>query len=159
MIYHAGKCSNPMTLTRNDVQILGYEEPALEGESIMFTCTSGKILNGPNSSMCMGNGEWKLDPRDVNCTHVKLQPTNPVICGHPQYVLQIGDSITTMTYKEFRNSNFNSSLICCSGIVVIEANTMTCLEEETNTTQLKCESKCQLVSCIISRVVLVTLPI
>ena len=140
-----------MTLTQNGVQVMGYEDPALAGESIVFTCTSGQILNGPNSSICMENGEWEPDPGELNCTHKKLQPTDPVICEGPQYVLQVGGSITIMTYKEFRNSDFNISPICCSGIVVIEANTINCLGEELNTTQLRYEGKinCQLVSCII----------
>ena len=131
-----------MTLTRNSVQVMGYEDPALEGESIVFTCTSGEILNGPNSSMCMGNGEWEPDPGELNCTHENLQPTDPVICEGPQYIiLQVGGSITIMTYKDFRNSDFNIDPICCSGIVVIEANTINCLEEELNTTQLRYEGK------------------
>ena len=115
---------------------MGYEEPAQQGESITFACTSGLELSGPNSSTCMRNGEWEPDPGEVNCTHIRLQPT---AYGSPQYIiLQIRNSITIMTFKEFRNSGFNS-LICCSGIVVIEADTMTCLEEELNITQLRFE--------------------
>ena len=50
---------------------MGYdhEDPALKGENITFTCLSGAILNGPNSSTCIGNGEWEPDPREVECTH------------------------------------------------------------------------------------------
>ena len=57
-----------MTRTQNGVQVMGYEDPSLEGDSIMFTCTSGLELSGPNSSTCMGNGEWEPDPGEVNCT-------------------------------------------------------------------------------------------
>lgn len=123
---------------------MGYDDPALEGDSIMFTCASGLKLGGPNSnsSTCMGNGEWDPDPGEVNCT---VQSTDPVICGHPQYVFQIKDSITIMTYKEFRKTLTDfDSLICCSGIAIIEADTMTCLQ---NVTELGFESKYQLVLC------------
>ena len=47
---------------------MGYEDPALEGANITFICLMGAVLRGPNSSKCMGNGEWELDPRVVNCT-------------------------------------------------------------------------------------------
>ena len=57
-----------MALTNNDVQVMGYEDPALEGESIAFTCLFGLELSGSSSSTCMGDGEWEPDPREVNCT-------------------------------------------------------------------------------------------
>ena len=122
---------------------MGYDNPALEGESIVFTCASGLKLGGPNSSMCMGNGEWEPDPGEANCT---VQSTDPVICGHPQYVFQIKDSLTVMTYMEFRKTLTESfdSLICCSGIAIIEADTITCLQ---NVTELGFESKYKLVLC------------
>ena len=43
------------------------DDRALEGDHITFTCPSGLIHNGPNSSMCMGNGEWEPDSREVYC--------------------------------------------------------------------------------------------
>ena len=49
---------------------MGYEDPALEGENITFTCNTGLTLDGPNSSTCMGNGEWEPDPRAASCTSV-----------------------------------------------------------------------------------------
>ena len=45
----------------------GYEDPALEGEKIMFSCRSELMMTGPNFATCMGNGEWEPDPREVNC--------------------------------------------------------------------------------------------
>jgi hypothetical protein len=47
---------------------VGYVDPALEGQTIMFICPHGQTLNGANSSTCMGNGEWEQDPREVECT-------------------------------------------------------------------------------------------
>ena len=39
----------------------------LEGTSITFTCPPGLVLTGPNSSTCMGNGEWEPNPNEVKC--------------------------------------------------------------------------------------------
>ena len=47
---------------------VGYIDPALEGQTITFTCLPGQILNGSNTSMCMGNGRWEPDPGNVECT-------------------------------------------------------------------------------------------
>ena len=62
----AGKCSNQMELT--NALVVGYVDPALEGQNIIFTCPPHQTLNGSNSSTCMGNGEWEPDPREVECT-------------------------------------------------------------------------------------------
>ena len=48
--------------------IKGYQDPALEGVNITFSCHGGLI--GPNSATCTGNGEWEPDPREVNCTRL-----------------------------------------------------------------------------------------
>ena len=48
------------------VTVSGHE-PLLEGESIIFTCPPKWALTGPNSTRCMGNGEWEPDPREVMC--------------------------------------------------------------------------------------------
>jgi hypothetical protein len=62
----ADKCSDPMELT--NALALGYVDPALEGQTIMFVCLPGQTLNGSNSSTCMGNGEWEPDPGEMECT-------------------------------------------------------------------------------------------
>jgi hypothetical protein len=51
---------------------LGYVDPALEGQTITFTCPPGQILNGSNLSMCMGNGEWEPDPIEGACTNTAI---------------------------------------------------------------------------------------
>ena len=48
--------------------VMGYTDPALEGQNITFACPPYQTLNGSNSSTCMGNGEWEPDPREVECT-------------------------------------------------------------------------------------------
>ena len=47
---------------------VGYEDPVLEGQTIIFNCPHGQTLNGSSSSTCMGNGEWEPDPRGIECT-------------------------------------------------------------------------------------------
>ena len=81
---YADKCSNPMVLVTNNVRITGYEDPALEGEVITFTCSFGLELNGPISSSCIGNGEWEPDPREVNCIGVLITTETPTILRMPQ---------------------------------------------------------------------------
>ena len=52
-----------------NARTLGYVDPALKGQNITFTCPSpGETLSGPNSSMCMENGEWDPDPGEAECT-------------------------------------------------------------------------------------------
>ena len=42
--------------------------PAREGTVITFTCsTSDLVLTGPNTTICMSNGEWEPDPVEVAC--------------------------------------------------------------------------------------------
>ena len=57
-----------MKLAHTDVIIEGYEDPALEGETISFSCPLESMLTGPNSSTCIGNGEWEPDPGEFECT-------------------------------------------------------------------------------------------
>ena len=68
--YHIAKCYNPERVITTDVIIEGFEDPALEGENITFSCRNGLMLIGPNSAMCMRNGEWEPDPRETNCTGI-----------------------------------------------------------------------------------------
>ena len=42
--------------------------PAIEGTIITFSCSaSDLVLTGPNSTICMSNGEWEPDPTEVAC--------------------------------------------------------------------------------------------
>ena len=89
---YAGKCSNPMALVNNNIRIVGYNDRALEGDHITFTCPSGLVLNGSNSSMCVGNGEWEPDPREVNCISEVHMTTAAGTCSKcqkyaPQFTL------------------------------------------------------------------------
>ena len=77
---HADKCSDPLTLADIKVIAVGYEDPALEGENIMFACPPGLIFSGANSSTCMGNGEWEPDPREVHCTGGLVTAGTTMLC-------------------------------------------------------------------------------
>ena len=66
-LFLPGKCSDPMEVT--NARALGYVDPALEGQNITFICPSPQQeISGPNSSICMENGEWDPDPGKVECT-------------------------------------------------------------------------------------------
>ena len=47
---------------------VGYEDPALERQVVTFMCSPGQVLNGSNTSTCMGNGKWEPDPGELECT-------------------------------------------------------------------------------------------
>ena len=64
----AGKCKDLDTLTlATGVIVNGYKAPSLEGLNLSFSCPPGQELNGPNTTTCMENGEWELDPTNLKC--------------------------------------------------------------------------------------------
>ena len=52
--------------------VLGFNEPALEQTIVTFSCPPGLVLTGLNSTICMGDGEWEPDPREVKCKGTKI---------------------------------------------------------------------------------------
>ena len=56
-----------MNQLASSVLVMGGTDVALQGDNVIFTCSSGLVLNGPNISICMRNGEWEPDPRKVAC--------------------------------------------------------------------------------------------
>ena len=77
--------------------MIGYEDPALEGEIITFTCLLGLEFSGPISSMCMRNGEWDPDPGEVNCTGV----LNQITTGTPT-ILRMPQKFCVIAYSSYR---------------------------------------------------------
>ena len=65
------KCISPLRLltdANKQLVIVDYTHPAIEGTIAVFSCSSsGYQLTGPRSAICMGNGEWVPDPRQVQC--------------------------------------------------------------------------------------------
>ena len=43
------------------------DRPPIEGQFITYTCPSGFVPTGPNTSVCTGNREWEPDPGHVIC--------------------------------------------------------------------------------------------
>ena len=50
-----------------NVTVLGYREPAIEGSTIFFICPPELELVGARTSTCVENRQWKPDPREVEC--------------------------------------------------------------------------------------------
>ena len=53
-------------------------DPSLEGAILSFDCPPQHVLIGPNTTTCMGNGEWEPDPREVQCKDIMLGKYNRV---------------------------------------------------------------------------------
>ena len=54
-------------ITDDSVQVTNYRDPSIEGTVLTFSCSSGLVLTGPNTSMCMDNGQWKPDLKEAKC--------------------------------------------------------------------------------------------
>ena len=46
--------------------VIGYTDPAFEGDSVNLTCSVG-VITGSTMITCMRNGEWEPDPTTVLC--------------------------------------------------------------------------------------------
>ena len=61
-------CGSLLGLLNDDIiEVIGSDQPAIVGASATFSCPSTHILNGSNTTMCMGNGKWEPDPTLVEC--------------------------------------------------------------------------------------------
>ena len=70
-------CGHPFQDVDNDSVIIeDYMDPAFEGAVLSFDCPPQHVLIGPNTTICMGNGEWEPDPREVECKGTKLHCAN-----------------------------------------------------------------------------------
>ena len=58
----------PLTAASTSVLTMLDRNPALEGSSVNLSCPPGLVLTGPNTTTCMGNGEWEPDPMEAMCT-------------------------------------------------------------------------------------------
>ena len=43
---------------------------SVNGDSILFECSPGKTLIGPNTTTCMEDGQWYPDPGEVECKNL-----------------------------------------------------------------------------------------
>ena len=55
-----------------NIEIMNYVAPAMEGTTVIFKCPSQYDLIGPNTTVCMENGEWEPDPREVECKGIAV---------------------------------------------------------------------------------------
>ena len=60
-----------------------------------LTCTSGKMLSGPSSIICTGNGEWEPDPGDTVCVDTITQRSLEVLCRDGK--IAVASSVTAFT--------------------------------------------------------------
>ena len=60
-------CQNPAQLVDVYVNVVGLREPTTRGANLTLACASGLMFTGPNTSTCMGNGEWEPDPSEAEC--------------------------------------------------------------------------------------------
>lgn len=60
-------CGYPLLRDSDNVIVTDYVTPAVEGTSVTFECPPRYVLIGPNGTICTTNGEWKPDPREVEC--------------------------------------------------------------------------------------------
>ena len=60
-------CRDPGDQVDDSITVTGYREPGMRGANVTYSCPSRLTLTGPRRSTCMGNGEWELDPREVEC--------------------------------------------------------------------------------------------
>jgi hypothetical protein len=66
--WYTAKCANVLYQAHDNIRVIGYSDPALEGSSVTLECISPHLVHmGPNITTCMENGEWEPDPREVNC--------------------------------------------------------------------------------------------
>ena len=71
LLCHAVKCDNVRHLLGSEdgsIQVNGYSDPAFVGTNVTLECSLlNHVLTGPNATICMGNGKWQPDPREVRC--------------------------------------------------------------------------------------------
>ena len=73
MIIVAVKCQQPLKDQMNGPVIVNnFMKPAIVGSNITFDCPPEHVLIGPNTTTCMGNGEWEPDPREAECKGIIL---------------------------------------------------------------------------------------
>ena len=62
-------CGYPFENEDSNFRIVsGYSDLGIEGSNVSIRCPPGLVLNGRSTLVCMENGEWEPDPREVECT-------------------------------------------------------------------------------------------
>ena len=70
-IITVANCGHPkllLTISNNSTsKIEAYNDLPVEGSTVRFSCPPGLVLIGPNSAICLENGEWEPDPSQLMC--------------------------------------------------------------------------------------------
>ena len=62
------KCEDPLEEINEDLRVVGYSDPAVEGTMITLECSSpDMVLTGSNRITCADNGLWEPNPRQTAC--------------------------------------------------------------------------------------------
>jgi hypothetical protein len=75
MYVTAKPCSHPLSSDQADsINVTGITltNPITEGTTAIFSCPLRQVLTGPNVSICMENGEWIPDTKEVQCVKGKF---------------------------------------------------------------------------------------
>ena len=66
---YTATCDHPLHQKRHHSQIaaMGYVNPGIRGSVVSFRCPTGLELVGPNTTICMRNGEWEPGPMETDC--------------------------------------------------------------------------------------------
>jgi hypothetical protein len=85
-------CGAPLDGSASSVLVMGYNDVALEGSSVNFTCSSGLVLTGPNSSTCMEDGNWEPDPSRSACRnhHQNITIRMSLLVGRLRCIINVG---------------------------------------------------------------------
>ena len=65
--YCIAHCRDPSYQMDDTIQVFGFsKDSVIPGSRATFTCSPlGYTLVGPNTSLCVSNGEWEPDPREA----------------------------------------------------------------------------------------------
>ena len=70
-------CPDPLTQVadRAILTVRGYENLALEGDMVDFSCSVGEAITGSNTLVCTRNGKWEPDPQKISCDNINVMTT------------------------------------------------------------------------------------
>ena len=68
-------CEDPATqMAGSTVTVVGYENPALEGHMVNFSCSHEQVSY---TLICMRNGEWEPNPKEMCDITMITRPITP----------------------------------------------------------------------------------
>ena len=92
-------CGYLLLSAANEFQpVMNYGGLPIEGSTVNFTCPTDLVLNGTNSTTCMGNGEWEPDPQELKCIglYQLILYSAPTAIAITRHV--VTDTVTVLLY-------------------------------------------------------------